>query len=164
MMFKTILVAADQSEAAKAAYDFAVRLALEDRASVLLVNVVDASKLVAVAGYETPYPVDAVEMIRESAQQLLDELKANCEAKGLTVATVVGEGDAVEEIVRLANENGAGLICIGTHGRKGLARLFIGSVAEGVLRNAEVPVLVIRPPLREAPGEGSGKGTAAQAR
>ena len=144
-MFNTILVAVDESEAAKAACDLAANLALEDSAGLALVNIIDVGKLIAVAGYDSPYPADTLALMREAGEQLLDATKTACEAKGLKVTTAVGEGDAVDEIVRLADENGAGLICIGPHGRQGLARLFVGSVAEGVLRRASVPVLVIRP-------------------
>jgi len=162
-MFNTILVAVDESEAAKEAYDLAVKLALEDRSNVVLVNVVDVSKLIAVAGYETPYPADTLDIMRQSGEQLLEQTKAACTAKGVKATTAIGEGDAVDEIVRLAGEHNAGLICIGTHGRKGLSRLFVGSVAEGVLRNASVPVLVVRPALAHGNAEGRGKAAAAKA-
>ena len=163
-MFNTILVAVDESEAAKEAGDLAVKLALEDHASVVLVNVLDVSKLITVAGYDSPYPAQPIDIMRQSAEQLLNDTRAACEAKGLKVVTAVGEGDAVDEIVRLADEHGAGLICIGTHGRQGLARLFVGSVAEGVLRRANVPVLVVRPTSEQSGVEGSGKAAAAKAR
>jgi nucleotide-binding universal stress UspA family protein len=163
-MFNTILVAVDESEAAKEAGDLAVKLALEDHASVVLVNVLDVSKLITVAGYDSPYPAQTIDIMRQSAEQLLNDTRAACEAKGLKVVTAVGEGDAVDEIVRLADEHGAGLICIGTHGRQGLARLFVGSVAEGVLRRANVPVLVVRPTSEQSGVEGSGKAAAAKAR
>jgi nucleotide-binding universal stress UspA family protein len=145
-MFKTILVAVDESAAAKEAVRVAIGLAVLDHAGVVLANVVDVAKLVTVAGYDTPYPVEAVDALTGAGQRLLDEFKAANAPSGLTITTALGEGDAIDEIVRLADENGAGLICIGTHGRTGLARLFIGSVAEGVLRNTRVPVLVVRPP------------------
>ncbi len=163
-MFNTILVAVDESQAAKEAFGLAATLALEDHASVVLANVIDVGKLISVAGYDTPYPADTVGLLRESAQQLLDEMKAACEAKGLKATSVLGEGDAVDEIVRIADENGAGLICIGTHGREGLARLFIGSVAEGVVRRASVPVLTVRPTSEHGGVEGGGKASAAKAR
>jgi nucleotide-binding universal stress UspA family protein len=144
-MFNTILVAVDESEAAHEAFDLACKLALEDHASLSLLNVIDVSKLIAASGYDAPYPAETLNIMRTAGQQLLDERKAAAEKSGLKVTTEVGEGDAVDEILRVADESGAGLICIGTHGRQGLARLFIGSVAEGVLRRSEVPVLVIRP-------------------
>jgi nucleotide-binding universal stress UspA family protein len=144
-MFNTILVAVDESAAAKEAARVAVELARIDHAAVLLANVVDVAKLVTVAGYDTPYPVEAVETLTQAGQQLLDDTKAAYASSGVTITTAIGEGDAIDELVRLANENGAGLICIGTHGRTGLARLFVGSVAEGVLRAAQLPVLVVHP-------------------
>jgi nucleotide-binding universal stress UspA family protein len=162
-MFHKILVAIDESESAKAAVDLAVRFAKEDGAELVLVNVVDVAKLVAVAGYETPYPIDAVEMMREAGQMALAKAKFACEAQGLTVTTSLGEGDACDEILRLAQVEGVELICMGTHGRGGLARLFVGSVAEGVLRRAEVPVLVTRPVLATA-GQAKGSGVASTAK
>ncbi|MGA7745536.1 MAG: universal stress protein [Candidatus Aquilonibacter sp.] len=163
-MFNAIVVAVDESQAAKEAADLAIKLALEDHASLVLVNVIDVAKLITVAGYDSPYPAETLDIMRRAADQLLDETKAACEKKGLKVATAIGEGDAIDEIVRLATEHGAGLICIGTHGRQGLARLFVGSVAEGVLRRADVPVLVVRPTSEQSSVEGSGKAAAAKAR
>ncbi|MGB6986961.1 MAG: universal stress protein [Candidatus Aquilonibacter sp.] len=153
-MFNTILVAVDESEAAREAFELACKLALEDHAALLLLNVIDVSKLIAASGYDAPYPEETLDIMRTAGQQLLDERKAAAEKRGITATTTVGEGDAVDEILRVANENDAGLVCIGTHGRQGLARLFIGSVAEGVLRRSEVPVLTVRPS-----GQTARKGT-----
>jgi nucleotide-binding universal stress UspA family protein len=144
-MFNTILVAVDESAAAKEAARVAVELAGLDHDAVLLANVVDVAKLVSVAGYDTPYPVETVKILTDAGQRLLDETKAAYASSGLIITTALGEGDAIDELVRLASESSAGLICIGTHGRTGLARLFVGSVAEGVLRAAQIPVLVVHP-------------------
>ncbi len=144
-MFNTILVAVDESEAAREGFELACKLALEDHASLLLVSVLDVANLIAAAGYDAPYPEETIDIMKDARQRLLDKTKAAAVAKGLSVATELGEGDAVDEILRVANENRVGLICVGTHGRKGLARLFIGSVAEGILRRSDVPVLTIRP-------------------
>ncbi|HEX8806338.1 MAG TPA: universal stress protein [Candidatus Aquilonibacter sp.] len=144
-MFNTILVAVDQSEAAREAFELACTVALEDHAALLLVSVLDVANLIAAAGYDAPYPAETIEIMRDARHQLLHKTKVEAVAKGISVTTALGEGDAVDEILRIAQENKVGLICSGTHGRKGLARLFIGSVAEGILRRAEVPVLVVRP-------------------
>jgi nucleotide-binding universal stress UspA family protein len=144
-MFNTILVAVDESEAANAAFDLALRMARSEGDKLILVNVLDVAKLVAVAGYEAPYPIDAIAMMKESSEQLLADAKATADKAGVPAETFMVEGDTCDEILRVAKEQNAGLICIGTHGRKGLSRLFLGSVAEGVLRNATVPVLAIRP-------------------
>ncbi len=143
-MFTSILVAVDASEAAQAALRHACDIAKTYNAKLTLVNVVDVSKLLAVAGYETPYPVDAIEIMRKDSAQILSEACATCGETGITPATQTGEGDAVEEILGTAERIHADLIVLGTHGRKGLSRLFIGSVAEGVLRRAGAPVLVVR--------------------
>jgi nucleotide-binding universal stress UspA family protein len=163
-MFNTILVAVDESAAAKEAVRVAIGLALVDRAAVVLANILDVAKLISVAGYDTPYPVEVVDALRTAGRELLDDVKAANAASGLTITTELGEGDAVDEILRIANENAVGLICVGTHGRQGLARLFIGSVAEGVLRRSDVPVLTVRPSAQAANVERGGKGSAAQTR
>lgn len=144
-MFNTILVAVDQSEAAQAACDLAIAMAKADNASLVLLSVIDVSKLIAVAGYEAPYPVDAITMLRAASEELLADMKASCEKQGIKAIALLGEGDACDEILRTAQDQHAGLICMGTHGRQGLSRLFLGSVAEGVLRRATVPVITTRP-------------------
>jgi nucleotide-binding universal stress UspA family protein len=145
-MFTSILVAIDASEAAQEALKYACDLAKAGNGKLALVNVVDVSKLLAVAGYETPYPVDAIEVTREDSQRTLDDAQKACTEAGVDVTCTTSEGDAVDEILKTAKDKSADLIVLGTHGRKGLARLFIGSVAEGVLRRADVPVLVVRSP------------------
>ncbi len=143
-MFNTILVAVDDSDQSKAATELACRLAKLDGAKLLLVNSVDPSKIVIVAGYESPYPVDAIQMLRDSGRELLDTVQASCQAEGLAVATVACEGDACNQILRIAQENNVGLICMGTHGRKGLSHFFVGSVAEGIVQRSTIPVLVTK--------------------
>lgn len=151
-MFDTILVAIDQSDAARGALDLAIRVARVDNDKLLLVSVFDVGKIVAIAGYETPYPVDTVEMLKKSTEETLSDAKSACAKQGLNVETVLAEGDTIDEILRVASQDGVGLICIGTHGRGGLSRLFVGSVCEGVVRQANVPVLTIRPTERKAAG------------
>lgn len=163
-MFNTILVAVDESVAAREAFDLACKVALEDRATLLLVSVFDVTNIIAASGYDADYPQETIEIMENARRELLAEKKAAAETMGLTVKTSVGEGDAVDEILRIANENAVGLVCVGTHGRQGLARLFIGSVAEGVLRRSEVPVLTVRPSGSVASVERSGKGATAQPR
>jgi universal stress protein A len=65
-------------------------------------------------------------------------------ARGILALAQVREGDAADEILELARETNAGLICLTTHGRTGLSRSLMGSVAESVLRNAPCPVLLRR--------------------
>ena len=144
-MFHTIVVAVDASSAAHEALALAMQLAKEGHATLVPVTVVDLSTLMALSGYESPYPVDAIQSIRDEAQASLDAAVSMSQKEGVTAIAALGEGDPCDEILRVAKEQQADLICLGTHGRKGLVRLFLGSVAEGVLRRAEVPVLVTRP-------------------
>lgn len=143
-MISNILVAIDESDCAQTALRYACELAKAVKAHLTLVSVVDVSKLVAVAGYETPYPVDAIQAMRDDADKLLTDAATACRADGLTTAQFSTEGIAVDEILTFADAQKVDLIVLGTHGRSGLARLFLGSVAEGVLRRAKVPVLVVR--------------------
>jgi nucleotide-binding universal stress UspA family protein len=143
-MITTILVAVDASEASQAALRHAREIAKPFGARLVLTNVVDVTKLLAVAGYETPYPVDAVQVLRDDAKTILAGATAECSADGIKSTEVTSEGDAVDEILAIAKREKADLIALGTHGRSGIPRLFLGSVAEGVLRRAEVPVLIVR--------------------
>jgi nucleotide-binding universal stress UspA family protein len=77
--------------------------------------------------------------------QALDERVASATARGLAARGVLRTGAAAAEIAKTATEEDAGLIVVGTHGRTGLNRLVIGSVAERVVRIAPCPVLTIKP-------------------
>ena len=143
-MFQTILVAIDDSDAARSALRYAVSLANATGGKVILCNNIDVGKLVAVSGYETPYPAVTIEIMRNNSKQLLDDATKTCSEAGVTCSSVTSEGDTCDQVLQIAKEKQADLIALGTHGRQGLPRLFIGSVAEGVLRRAEVPVLVTR--------------------
>lgn len=87
----------------------------------------------------------AMEAEVERAKVYLERVAQRLREKGLRVSTEVRRGDPGEEIVALAKERQADLIAISTHGRSGLSRLVFGSVAETVIREAGVPVLVIKP-------------------
>jgi nucleotide-binding universal stress UspA family protein len=143
-MISSILVAVDASEPSKAALRQATEIAKAVSANLVLMNVVDVTKLLSVAGYETPYPVDAIEIMRDDARTILAEAAAMCKDCGITSVEVASEGEAVDEILDVAKEQRVDMIALGTHGRQGISRLFLGSVAEGVLRRSDVPVLVVR--------------------
>jgi nucleotide-binding universal stress UspA family protein len=75
------------------------------------------------------------------------------------VETRFREGDVVQAILDTARKEDCGLIVLGTHGRTGLARLLMGSVAEGVLRRASCPVLAVKTPLKPTEAAPAGAGT-----
>ena len=87
-------------------------------------------------------PADPQEWIDQARQQL-DSMKLPSEVKERQLA----EGDPADEIVRVADEIDADLIVMGTHGRTGLARLLMGSVAEQTVRRAPCPVLTTAMPV-----------------
>ena len=148
-MFKRIVCATDFSDTADTAWELACELARVHQAETVLVHVF----------VELPvYPEVAVTSIQRVweeqrlwvEQQLAERVEA-ATARGLTARYLLRTGTAAEEIVRATTEEGADLVVVGTHGRTGIDRLLIGSVAERVVRVAPCPVLTVKPrPAREA--------------
>ncbi len=144
MPIKTILVPTDFSASANAALACAADLARALEARIVLLHVVDLEVQWVPAGpavVPTPVPAAVVRGIRERAQTSLDALAAK--TPGVR-RTVVRAGHARDEILTAAEQAGADLIVMGTHGRRGVAHLFIGSVAEYVVRHAKIPVTTVR--------------------
>lgn len=144
MPITTILVPTDFSASANAALDWAVGLAHAFEARIVLVHVVDLEVQWVPAGpavVPTPAPAAVVRGVRERAQAALDALAAKTPS---VRRTVVRTGHARDEILKAADQAGADLIVMGTHGRRGVAHLFIGSVAEYVVRHAVIPVTTVR--------------------
>ncbi len=142
-MFKRILCATDFSGTAEAAWEAARELARTHRADLTLVHVFTELPI---------YPEVAVlevqrvwEDQREWVERALAERVTEATARGLAARWVLKTGVAPEAIVETAAEMHADLIVIGTHGRTGLSRLVIGSVAERVVRLAPCPVLTMKP-------------------
>jgi nucleotide-binding universal stress UspA family protein len=142
-MFQRILCATDFSETAEAAWAAARELARTHRSELILLHVFT----------ELPvYPDVAVlevqrvwEEQRAWVERTLAERVAAATSHGLAARWVLKTGMAPESIVEAASEARADLIVIGTHGRTGLTRLVIGSVAERVVRLAPCPVLTLKP-------------------
>ena len=79
------------------------------------------------------------------ANKALEDVKKLLDEAGVSTKTLVGEGHAIHEgVVRVAENVGADLIVMGSHGRRGLEKLVLGSVAQRVLQAAHIPVLVVR--------------------
>ena len=91
-----------------------------------------------------PIYVDAADASRRQHDQLAREMTAELQATGLRAEADRREGDAATEILAAASASNADLIVIGTHGRTGLARIVLGSVARNVLQHASCSVLVVR--------------------
>ncbi len=149
-MFKRILVAVDASQTGELALRTAVGLAAEMQARHRIVHAVDAAHINMSAEFPTLSEVTEVsESIVKAGQKVLSDAEATAAAAGLAAETHLITIDTMnqripEVIANDAEAWPADLIVIGTHGRRGLSRLFLGSVAEGVARVATKPVLLVR--------------------
>jgi nucleotide-binding universal stress UspA family protein len=145
-----ILVPLDGSRLAAAVVPYAFTLARASDARVSLLAVVASSPERA----EEPSAAqegDGRHVTEDTAY--LDSVAAPMRAHGLTVTTVVRHGNAANEILTASEDEGCSLIVMSTHGRTGLERLRMGSVAQHVLRHAIIPTLVVRP-VSDAATEG----------
>jgi len=147
--FKTLVVPCDFSDHARAALAVACDLARRLGSEIHLLHVIQPPTLAYVTGggYATaaPAPVD-LEELRQTARSALDELAARLDSKGGFTTHVVECPSIEEAILECARQLAADLIVMGTHGRTGLAHIFLGSVAERTLRRAPCPVLTVRAP------------------
>lgn len=146
-MFKRILVAVDGSHTAELALQEAIKLAKELRAQLRIVHAVDIVNINLVA--EFPNPSEISDAMAKGGQEILRKAEAVAREAGIPVETRLIEIDTLglsipEMIAADAEAWPADLIVICTHGRRGLSHLFLGSVAEGVVRVATKPVLLIR--------------------
>jgi nucleotide-binding universal stress UspA family protein len=142
-MYKKILVPLDGSELAKKALDEAVKLANCFGAEMILFQVVPFMPIYGSPELVTPLIVD--EKQKEAAEKYLTNLVEELKKKGLRVTATVRTGQQVAvEIIDFAKESGAELIVMCTHGRSGITRWMLGSVALKLLTRGETPILLIR--------------------
>ncbi|HMK52471.1 MAG TPA: universal stress protein [Thermodesulfobacteriota bacterium] len=142
-MYKKILVPLDGSELAKKALDEAVKLANCFGAEMILFQVVPFMPIYGSPELVTPLIVD--EKQKEAAEKYLANLVEELKGKGFKVTATVKTGQQVAvEIIDFAKESGADLIVMCTHGRSGITRWMLGSVALKLLTRGEKPILLIR--------------------
>lgn len=139
-MYQRVLVPTDGSESALEAFDHAVALARHCDAELHVINAVDPTLVPAELGVD-----DVVDALERAGRDIVEELGRLALAEGLAVETAVVSGSPAEAIRRYATEHAIDLVVVGTHGRTGLDRWLLGSVAERVVRTAPVPVLTVRP-------------------
>jgi nucleotide-binding universal stress UspA family protein len=142
-MYTHILVPVDGSEASTAGLREALKLAREQDAKVRLAHVYETMSHAVAEG-----SVDLTPALRRHGEVILAEALTQARASGIeATAALVAAGSrrVPTAIVEEATAAGADLIAMGTHGRRGVERLLLGSVAEGVARRATVSVLLIRP-------------------
>jgi nucleotide-binding universal stress UspA family protein len=145
-----IVVGVDYSETGALALEKAFELAAEKQGEVHAVNIVrNYGEFVELEGATpTPYRLsmaDAQKRLHEYVTERVNDFTKRTGAQFRRCVSHVRLEFAAEEIAQLGSDVHADMIVVGTHGRRGLRRLFLGSVAEGVVRLAQCPVLVVRP-------------------
>jgi nucleotide-binding universal stress UspA family protein len=139
---RTILHPTDFSERSQAAFRLACALARDYDACLIALHVMPTEVVYGEGVVLPPSHGYRLEMLEK-----LEELRA--EGPGVRVETRLAEGNPAEQINRLAEEIPCDLIVMGTHGRTGLGRLLMGSVAEQVVRKAPCPVLTVKQPFAQ---------------
>jgi nucleotide-binding universal stress UspA family protein len=141
-----ILVPLDGSALSAAVLTVVARLGVSRHAVVELLHVFETHA----SGVDLPPSLNAADRQRAAARNYLERVAARLTGKWLEVEPVVLEGPAARTIAQRVVDGGADLVAMTTHGRSGVARLLLGSVAEQVLRTADVPVLLwraVEPPV-----------------
>jgi len=142
-MYKRAIVPLDGSPVAETILPFILEIAGPLDMEVILLRVVQPVPPVVIEG-SRHVVVEDVEARQTDAQEYLASLAVELRNRGARVETSVRRGDPPDEIIAGARAAGADLIAMSTHGRSGLGRLVFGSVAEAVLRQAGIPVFLLR--------------------
>jgi nucleotide-binding universal stress UspA family protein len=142
-MLKRILVPLDGSECARHAFDYALSLARAEGAEVEVCSVVYPAGILGRTPID-PLEVKEIASAKQAAEKTVDDAIAKARARGVVAEGCVELGEPAATIVTRAEEIEADTIVMGTHGRSGVKRLFMGSVAEEVLRTSPCPVVIVR--------------------
>jgi len=143
---KKVLLATDFSECAKTAEEYASAFADQFQAALHVLHVVVDTSLVTEAyGATLALTADYLEQIKNQAKSSIDKIMAESVKPGSLGFSAIRMGSPPLEIVKYATEKEIDLIIIGTHGRGGFMHLLLGSCAEKVVRQAQCPVLTVRP-------------------
>jgi len=144
-MYKTILVPLDGSKRAEFILPHVEELAQRYEARVVFTRIVEPPPLVLPPGQPdlTIYQSE-LEKRMEEAELYLKGIQGEFEEKGIDARRELGKGPVVEAIVNMAIRHDADLIALASHGHSGLAQVFYGSVAAGILQRVDRPLLLIR--------------------
>jgi len=148
-MISKILVPTDGSKTAQKAARYAVDLAKQLKASIIILSVFDWSSFMSRASsdaFVTPRELESMESsLKEAAMKHGEAVKKRCDKHGIQSKTILTTGHPVEDIVKEAKKSKVDLIVMGSHGRSALVAAVLGSVAYGVIHNeTKVPVLIVR--------------------
>jgi len=148
--FHRILVPTDFSPNARTAFHYAVSIGEKYGAELLIMHIVqDLALVLPDAVMPTPLPTPATEQLIDTSKGMLEQFLKDEDTKGLTIRLDVRIGSPFHEIVAYAAEQKADLIVMGSHGRSALAHMFMGSVAEKVVRKARCAVLTVQHQFEE---------------
>ncbi|WP_431273046.1 universal stress protein [Variovorax ureilyticus] len=155
-MYQQILVPVDGSATSMQGLEQAIGIARLTNGRIRLIHVVDELSFALATDAYAGYTGDWLSVLRENGNKLLQECLQKVEAADISVDTVLRDnldGPVDELVTREASSWPADLIVLGTHGRRGAKRLFLGSSAENILRTSPVPVLLVRAPEGASHGE-----------
>jgi len=142
---RTILVPVDFSEVAPILAKWAKGFAKQLNAKIILTYVLEDLSTYEGIFVDLKTLTELENTLYEGAKKSMEDFLKEHFSDFPDVEPVLEKGDVVETILRVAQEKGADLIVIGTHGRKGLDRILFGSVAEGVVKNSPIPVVTLNP-------------------
>lgn len=147
-MFKKILVPVDGSATSEAGLKTAIGMARESGGMLIVLHVVDEHVLIQTADYVGgSYYEDTIEALKDAGRKVLTKACAQVEKAGVpykSVSVETIEGGVADVILTQCRKVRADAIVMGTHGRRGLSRMVLGSDAEGVVRGASVPVVLVK--------------------
>ncbi len=141
-LYKKILIATDGSEHTKNAVNYGIDLAKNTGAKLHAIYVVDTAAFASIpmdAAWESMY-----ELLKQEGDEATKYVADKALEESLEVERSTIEGHPAEEIIKYAENNSINLIVMGTLGKSGLDRFLLGSVAEKVVRNSKIPVLVVK--------------------
>lgn len=152
-MFKRILVPVDGSRTAEAGLKAAIRMARDEKAALVLLHVIDENVLALSGEYAGASYIDRfMADMRAAGRKIIARAEAIAARQRIKTKTVlvesIGPRRVADIIVQQARKQRADAIVIGTHGRRGLTRLVMGSDAEEVVRSSPVPVMLVRDSAR----------------
>lgn len=143
-MFNKILVPTDGSAPSAKARQAAIEVAKMFDIPIVALYVIEPLPYVGLAEVGVPDLAEYSNAVRAEASKVLDSVEAECKEHGVKCENVLIEASNVDQgILEQAEAHKCNLIVMGTHGRRGLNRLLMGSVARSVLSHAKIPVLVI---------------------
>ncbi len=147
-LYPHLTVATDFSATAEYALAHAVALAERFHSKVTVVHAFSIPLVSPAAGAVVPNE-DVVLALSEAANKNLDALVGRLKEKGIDAEGMLRVGFPDDEVLAAADARNTALIVLGTHGRRGVRRLLLGSVAESVVRRAKVPVMIVRDPTHD---------------